>query len=73
MGFEQIMKIILRDYTDILTENHDREMIFRFVLEGMKIFTIIGCISNFIIYFSMSRKLRDEIKSLYKKQAQVSE
>ena len=70
MGFEQIMKIILRDYTDILTENQDREMIFRLVLEGMKIFTIIGCMSNYIIYISMSRKLRDEIKSLYKRQAQ---
>ena len=67
MGFEQSMKIILRDYTGILTENKDREMIFRFILEGMKIFTIIGCMSNFIIYISMSRKLRNEIKSLYKR------
>lgn len=72
MGFEQSMKIILRDYTGILTENKDREMIFRFVLEGMKMFTIIGCISNFIIYISMSRKLRNEIKSLYKRQPQRS-
>ena len=72
MGFEQTMKIILRDYTGILTENKDREMIFRFILEGMKIFTIIGCMSNFIIYISMSRKLRNEIKSLYKRQAQRS-
>ena len=72
MGFEQSMKIILRDYTGILTENKDREMNFRFVLEGMNIFTIIGCMSNFIIYISMSRKLRNEIKSLYKRQA-VSE
>ena len=36
VGFEQSMKIILRDYTGILTENKDREMIFRFILEGMK-------------------------------------
>jgi Ni,Fe-hydrogenase III large subunit len=42
MGFEQSMKIMLRDYTGILTENKDREMKFRFVLEGMNIFTIIG-------------------------------
>ena len=73
MGFEQSMKIMLRDYTGILTENKDREMIFRFILAGMNIFTIIGCMSNFIIYISMSRKLRNEIKSLYKRQAQRSE
>jgi hypothetical protein len=53
MGFEQTMKIIPRDYTGILTENKDREMIFRFILEGMKIFTIIGYTSNFIIYISV--------------------
>ena len=62
MGFEQSMKIILRDYTGILTENKDREMNFRFVLEGMKICSIITCMSNCIIYIIMSKKLRDEIK-----------
>ena len=64
MGFEQSMKIILRDYTGNLTENKDREMIFRFVLDGMKFFSIITCMSNCIIYISMSRKLRDEIKTI---------
>ena len=61
MGFEQSMKIILRDCTGILTENKEREMIFRFVLEGMNIFTIIGCMSNFIIYMSRKHERRNKI------------
>jgi hypothetical protein len=37
-----------------------------FIVEGMKLFTIFGCISNFIIYVSTSQKLRNEIRTIFK-------
>jgi len=38
-----------------------------FLNEGRKIFTLFGCMSNFVIYISMSSNLRKEIKSLCKR------
>ena len=37
-----------------------------FLVEGIKLFTIIGCISNFIIYIAMSSKMRSEISRMLK-------
>lgn len=37
-----------------------------FLNEGRKIFTLFGCMSNFVIYMSMSSKIRKEINSLWK-------
>ena len=37
-----------------------------FIVEGMKLFIIFGCISNFIIYVSTSQKMRNEIRTIFK-------
>ena len=37
------------------------------IVEGMKLFTLLGCISNFVIYLTMSSKLRQVFISFFKK------
>ncbi|CAG2198634.1 unnamed protein product [Mytilus edulis] len=37
----------------------------RIVIECIDVFTVIGCSSNFIIYFVMSTKMRNEIKKVF--------
>lgn len=37
-----------------------------FLNEGRKIFTLFGCMSNFVIYISMSSKIRKELKLMFK-------
>lgn len=53
-------------FNDVLPDPRDRVDFFFFFLEVMKLFTIIGCMSNFIIYISMSSKLRREIRRMLK-------
>ncbi|CAG2216179.1 CMKLR1 [Mytilus edulis] len=37
----------------------------RIIIECMDLFTVIGCLSNFVIYFVMSTKMRNEIKNIF--------
>jgi len=51
------MALYLTHYTDVFNEvfpdPRDRVDFFLFCLEAMKLFTVLGCMSNFIIYISM--------------------
>ena len=61
--YDITMSISLAMYSD--TMNGDLN-IFIFFVEGIKLFTIIGCLSNFIIYIAMSSKMRHEINLILK-------
>jgi hypothetical protein len=37
-----------------------------YMVECMKLFTLLGCISNFIIYLCTSQKMRNEIRTIFK-------
>jgi len=69
MKFEIGMSNILRDYTDIANESSSvkRNDIFMLSIESMKVLTLIGCISNLIIYITLSSKLRMELKAIWRK------
>lgn len=45
----------------------NRYIFFIFLLEGIQLFTIVGCMSNFIIYIVMSTRLRNEAILIVKK------
>ncbi|CAC5382131.1 MRGPRX [Mytilus coruscus] len=65
VNFEEEMAWQLFALTDIL--GPESMNIIRYLLEGIKIFTVVGCLSNFIIYIIMSTKLRNEIISVFNK------
>ncbi|VDI46747.1 Hypothetical predicted protein [Mytilus galloprovincialis] len=66
--YENVMSELLVRQTDMISGNYwFRYSVFRFLLESIKMFTVVGCLSNFIIYIIMSMKLRNAIKSLFKK------
>jgi hypothetical protein len=50
---------------DYYVDSQERFDFFLLVIEGMKMFTLIGCISNFIIYISISKKFRREIYEIF--------
>lgn len=50
---------------DYYVDSQERFDFFLLVIEGIKMFTLIGCISNFIIYISMSKKFRREICEIF--------
>lgn len=54
-------------FNDIFPVDNERWEFLLFLNEGRKIFTLFGCMSNFVIYISMSSTLRKEIKSLWKR------
>ncbi|CAG2249640.1 CMKLR1 [Mytilus edulis] len=67
-NYEDEMSKLLIDHTDMISGYYwYRYSVFRFLLEIIKLFTLLGCLSNFIIYIIMSMKLRNEIISLFKK------
>lgn len=35
------------------------------IIESLKVFSLIGCMSNFVIYITMSKQLRHELKSCF--------
>ncbi|CAC5412825.1 unnamed protein product [Mytilus coruscus] len=54
--------------SDMILSHFDNTYIFFiFLLEGIQLFTIVGCMSNFIIYIVMSTKLRNEVILVFKK------
>jgi hypothetical protein len=69
-NFKNEMALYLGYYTDVFNEVFpdlcDRVDFFLFFLEAMKLFTNLGCMSNFIIYISMSSKLRGELQRMLK-------
>ena len=66
--YEHAMEWLLSMYTDMVSDSWDERLIvFIFIMEGIKLFTLVGCLSNFIIYVVMSRKLRSEIVSIFRK------
>ncbi|CAC5391527.1 unnamed protein product [Mytilus coruscus] len=66
--YEDEMSKLLIDHTDMISGYYwYRYSVFRFLLEIIKMFTLLGCLSNFIIYIIMSMKMRNEIISLFKK------
>lgn len=69
MKFEIGMPNILRDYTDIVNGSSSvkRNDIFMLSIESMKVLTLIGCISNLIVYITLSSKLRMELKAIWRK------
>lgn len=67
---EELKSLFLSTDANInLISNYDNSkmVILLFVMEGIKLLTVIGCLSNFVIYLLMSAKLRNEITSLFKK------
>jgi hypothetical protein len=69
-NFKNEMALYLAYYTDVFNEvfpePRDRVDFSHFFLEAMKLFMILGCMSNFIIYISMSSKLRGELLRILK-------
>ncbi|CAG2188157.1 CMKLR1 [Mytilus edulis] len=66
--YEFAMPWWLADFTDMFGRNYvSGYFIFAMLMEGIRLFTIIGCMSNFIIYIMMSTKMRNEIVLLLKK------
>lgn len=65
---QRVLASLIVKYTDLVNGSYwNRFMTFAFLVEGIRIFILLGCLSNFIIYISMSRKMRKEILSLCKK------
>ncbi|CAG2207528.1 unnamed protein product [Mytilus edulis] len=67
--YEYAMSLWLEYFTDSFISYNDYSgyFIFAMLMEGIRLFTIIGCMSNFIIYIMMSTKMRNEIVLLLKK------
>ncbi|CAC5405308.1 unnamed protein product [Mytilus coruscus] len=66
--FEYAVAWIMSHYTDILEgTNFQRSLVLNFALESVKIFTVLGCLSNFVVYIIMSSKIRNEIKHTMRK------
>ncbi|CAC5383886.1 unnamed protein product [Mytilus coruscus] len=66
--YENAMSWLLVYFTDkVRGSDRYRFIIFKFPMEGINLITIVGCMSNFIIYFVMSTKMRNEIILLLKK------
>ena len=40
---------------------------YSYVIEGMKLLTIVGCLSNFLIYIIISKKMRAELLRIFGK------
>ena len=53
-------------FNDIFPVAIERWEFLLFLNEGRKIFTLLGCMSNFVIYISMSSKIRKELKLMFK-------
>ncbi|CAC5381200.1 unnamed protein product [Mytilus coruscus] len=45
---------------------------YSYVFEGMKLLTIVGCLSNFLIYIIISKKMRAELSCIFCKQTSRS-
>ena len=69
-NFKNEMALYLTYYTyvfnEVFPDPRDRVELFLLLLEDMKLFKIIGCMSNIIIYISMSSKLRRELQRILK-------
>ncbi|CAG2234321.1 unnamed protein product [Mytilus edulis] len=66
--YEGMMPWLLVVYTDLVSGDEGYRLdVAVFIMEGIKLFTIVGCISNFIIYIVMSTKMRNEIILLFRK------
>ncbi|CAC5401989.1 unnamed protein product [Mytilus coruscus] len=66
--YEQEMARLLAANTDMFSWDIVSRLInFIYLMEGIKLFTIVGCLSNFIIYIIMSIKMRNEIRLIFKK------
>ena len=64
--YEHAMEWLLSMYTDMVSDSWDERLIvFIFIMEGIKLFTLVGCLSNFIIYVVMSKKLRSEKECMF--------
>ena len=46
-------------------DSQERLDFFLLLIEGMKVLTLFGCLSNFVIYITMSSKLRSEIRKIF--------
>lgn len=70
MRFEFAVAWIMSHFTDILEgTNCQRSLVLNFALESVKIFTVVGCLSNFIVCIIMSSKIRNEINHAMRKPA----
>ncbi|VDI13035.1 Hypothetical predicted protein [Mytilus galloprovincialis] len=70
MRFEYAVARIMSHFTDILEgTNFQRSLVLNFALESVKIFTVLGCLSNFIVCIIMSSKIRNEINHAIRKPA----
>lgn len=66
--YENAMSWLLVYFTDIVRGSDQyRYVIFKFPMEVINLITIVGCMSNFVIYFLMSSKMRNEIILLFRK------
>ncbi|CAC5404409.1 unnamed protein product [Mytilus coruscus] len=67
-NYEQEMAYSLTEHTDVFSgDNLSRLKKFLYLMEGVKLYTIVGCLSNFIIYIIMSTKMRNEISLIFTK------
>ncbi|CAC5400388.1 unnamed protein product [Mytilus coruscus] len=66
--YEDAMAWILTITTDAISGSWGyRLTTFTFLMKGIQLFMLVGCLSNFIIYIVMSSKMRNEIKSMLNK------
>ena len=67
LRYEDSMATLLADYTDMISGSEEqRNIVYIFITEGIRLFTLVGCMSNFIIYIAMSGILRSEIMSIFR-------
>lgn len=70
MRFEYAVASIMSHFTDILEGTYfQRSLVLNFAVESVKIFTVLGCLSNFIVCIIMSSKIRNEINHAMRKPA----
>ncbi|CAC5404415.1 unnamed protein product [Mytilus coruscus] len=66
LNYEQEMAMLLFLHTDMFSgDGFSRLNKCLYLMEGVKLFTIVGCLSNFIIYIIMSTKMRNEISLIF--------
>ena len=61
--------VLLYEESDLFSGYNqvERWNMIRYSVESIKLFTLIGCLSNFLIYIVMSKKLRQQFTSICKK------
>lgn len=67
IGEDDALSFVVTDYRATLSVSMkvDADISFTqslLIIESLKLFSLIGCMSNFVIYFTMSRQLRTELK-----------